>query len=357
MGVRKDQKGLAPAEKSAFVNAVLALKQKPSQLHPGDPNRGRYDDYVEVHLNAMMQMMMGRPSWGHGGPAFFAWHRKLLLEFEKDLQAINPTANLPYWDWTNSNSTTGPPWTGDFMGGNGRASDGQVTDGPFAGWTLRVLDNPGDPTRLTRRFGSDPTARKLPTAKAVKAVRATVPYDSAPWDGTVPMNTSFRNSLELRIHNLVHRWVGGAMVAMASPNDPVFWLHHCNIDRLWDVWQRQHPQAAHYLPVSGAPAGHNLNDAMIFKDPNDPAARAPWPGSTTPASVIDHHALGYSYDTEPAPVVQPFVAALSPGMREIRERLHHFPLETEIRALSKRGTGRQAVGVSPKKKRKSRRRL
>jgi hypothetical protein len=35
--------------------------------------------------------------------------------------------------------------------------------------------------------------------------------------------------------NLVHRWVNGNMVSMASPNDPVFWLHHANIDRLWGV--------------------------------------------------------------------------------------------------------------------------
>jgi len=22
-----------------------------------------------------------------------------------------------------------------------------------------------------------------------------------------------------------------------APNDPLFWLHHANVDRLWDLWQ------------------------------------------------------------------------------------------------------------------------
>ena len=46
-----------------------------------------------------------------------------------------------------------------------------------------------------------------------------------------------------------------------SPNDPVFFLHHCNIDRLWALWQQAHPASA-YQPAAGGPPGHNLNDVM-----------------------------------------------------------------------------------------------
>lgn len=43
----------------------------------------------------------------------------------------------------------------------------------------------------------------------------------------------------------VHVWVGGEMGAPSSAaNDPVFWLHHCNVDRLWDVWQQANPEVA-----------------------------------------------------------------------------------------------------------------
>jgi hypothetical protein len=50
--MRKDQATLTSAEKTAFVNAVLAVKQKASLVHPNDRSFSRYDDFVEVHLNA-----------------------------------------------------------------------------------------------------------------------------------------------------------------------------------------------------------------------------------------------------------------------------------------------------------------
>jgi hypothetical protein len=80
------------------------------------------------------------------------------------------------------------------------------------------------------------------------------------------------------------------MLPATSPNDPVFFLNHCFVDKLWADWQRAHPTEG-YLPVTGAMPGHNLGDAM-----------EPWVGrgeTVTPGSVLDHHALGYAYDHEP----------------------------------------------------------
>ena len=98
--MRKDQATLTAAEKAAFVNAVLALKQEPSVLHPDDRTLSRYDDFVEVHLNAMMVMMNNQPSWAHQGPVFGPWHRVLLRQFELELQKIDSQVEIPYWDWT-----------------------------------------------------------------------------------------------------------------------------------------------------------------------------------------------------------------------------------------------------------------
>ena len=78
----------------------------------------------------------------------------------------------------------------------------------------------------------------------------------------------------------------GSMFWSDVTNDPVFFLHHCNIDRLWADWQHQHPTQG-YLPNTGGPQGHNVNDPML-----------PWKGTSKPASVIDHNSLGYIYDTE-----------------------------------------------------------
>jgi tyrosinase len=268
MGVRKNIRSLTAMEMQRFVSALIQLKAS-----------GTYDTYVAAHMNAMHH--------AHRGPAFLPWHREFLRRLERDLQGIDPSVTIPYWDWTTDNTTTSLPWHVELLGGDGRPSDRQVTDGPFARsgghWPIDV-DAP--PDFLRREMGV--RAASLPSSAEVATVLAVTPYDSAPWD-TSPVN-SFRNQLEgwrgPNIHNRVHVWVGGSMYPMSSPNDPVFFLHHCNIDRLWAQWQATHPTEG-YQPVAGGPSGHNLNDPMD-----------PWGGTTTVAGVLDHRALGYTYDVE-----------------------------------------------------------
>jgi len=58
--------------------------------------------------------------------------------------------------------------------------------------------------------------------------------------------TSFitlQSAIEGAVHAGVHNAVGGDMATAASPSDPLFWLHHANIDRLWVRWQKKHPGA------------------------------------------------------------------------------------------------------------------
>jgi hypothetical protein len=316
MDCRQNQSALTAAQKTAFVNAVLALKQRPSVMHPGA--QSRYDDFVEIHLNAMMQAAMGFVSWGHQAPAFGPWHRVLLLKFEHELQAIDPSVWLPYWDWTVDRLPTSSLWQDTFLGPDGTGASGKVMSGPFAfdagNWTIVVKDSPGDPNYLVRRMGQRADAPNLPTASQKNTAQGTTPYDTSPWaDNSRDPNNSaqwggYRIQLEIVLHNLVHRWAGGSMLLMASPNDPVFWLHHCNIDRLWAEWMRQNPGASPYLQATavGVPPGHGLNDDMIFHESGQPA---PWNDTWKPAMVLNHHAIGVWYDTDP-----PEVSLLTPSV-------------------------------------------
>jgi len=114
----------------------------------------------------------------------------------------------------------------------------------------------------------------------------------------------------------VHVWVGGSMGPMSSPNDPVFFLHHCNVDRLWAQWWSDDPKRP-YLPADGVPnptdpvggqvidlTGHHLHDPMPPWDGRNDPRKGVMP-SITPAQVLNHIALGYKYDTDPP--------SLSPG--------------------------------------------
>lgn len=271
MGMRKNQATLTADEKARFVRAVLELKAN-----------GTYDRYVAWHRDAMASPMMP----AHGGAAFLPWHREFLRRFELDLQRIDSMVNIPYWDWTADRSPNASLWQPDFMGGDGEPGSGRVTTGPFAfstgRWNLVIFSAGEAGPALRRTLGQ---AARLPTASEVNAALARVPYDTPPWMGPTE---GFRPALEVILHNPVHAWVGGSMGRATSPNDPVFFLHHANVDRLWAIWQMQHPGEPFYLPTIGGPQGHNLNDPM-----------SPWGAAVTPASVINHRALGYWYDNEP----------------------------------------------------------
>ena len=45
--------------------------------------------------------------------------------------------------------------------------------------------------------------------------------------------------LEATPHNTVHNTIAGDMATMLSPRDPIFFLHHANIDQIWASWNRQ----------------------------------------------------------------------------------------------------------------------
>jgi tyrosinase len=296
MITRKNQARLSDPEKQKFVKAVLDLKAEKQKID----GPYTYDKYVQWHKDTVDDAT-GRED-AHMGPAFFAWHREFLIRFEKDLQRISrdPNLGLPYWDWTVDNSPTSSIWADTFMGGNGNGDpDWAVTTGPFRRdeWELRVRGTDPDtgeeePAYLRRRFGANNL--KLPTQKDVQDTLSATPFDVEPWNDKSA--SGFRNRAEGYIpeagrphmHNAVHNWVGGSMIPITSPNDPVFFLHHCFMDKLWADWQTLHPNEKRYLPTDGARQGHNLNDSMnVMGDP--------------PAGVLNHHSstLAYRYDTDP----------------------------------------------------------
>jgi tyrosinase len=199
--VRKNQANLTAAEWQAFINAMTALRGIGS-LRP------RYGTFVDVHVRAMT---MGGTSWGvHSMPSmgivgrnFLAWHRRFILRFEQQLQRVNAAVSLPYWDPVGSPQIPAPLNTASFV----------------TNWALIRHWNPA----------------YLPTAADVASVNGRSTF--------VP----FQFALE-RVHGGVHIAVGGDNPATAgqmagtnSPADPLFWLHHANIDRIWAVWQQAHP--------------------------------------------------------------------------------------------------------------------
>ncbi|MEU9480391.1 tyrosinase family protein [Streptomyces sp. NPDC048191] len=264
MAERKNQADLSSAEKRDFVDAILELKQQ-----------GRYDEFVTTHNAFITSDTDDADRTAHRCPSFLPWHRRFLLQFEQALQSINSSVTLPYWDWTADQTPASSLWADDFLGGDGRTEDGQVTSGPFAfadgRWPMNVRVD--GRTFLRRSLGTD--VSDLPSRDEVDTVLAMSTYDAPPWNSG---SESFRNYIEgwqgPNLHNRVHVWVGGQMLSGASPNDPVFWLHHCFIDKLWADWQVKHPSSG-YEPVTAPPGVVGLHDTM-----------KPW-NDVTPQDMLD----------------------------------------------------------------------
>lgn len=312
LDIRKNIYDLSKDELATFRDAVNTLKAD-----------GTYDEFVHRHHEAMMRITLitgetsppVRRNSAHRGPAFLPWHRYYLRDFELALQAAAPGTgiSLPYWDWAAdaeefADPKTAPLWTDDYIGGDGSGPpDFRVTDGPFAGWIIMIeaasgelVPRPGAPG-LIRRLGSDPTGLPvLPNNAEVAKIFTHDEYDAFPWRewqplkvrnmiegwASGPIDPATGNPVGVTTHNLVHTWVGGDMLPRTSPNDPVFFLNHCNVDRLWASWQARFPSAP-YDPPFGGPAGHNGTEQM--RDLGAPGI--------TPESVLDYRALGYEYDT------------------------------------------------------------
>jgi len=286
MGIRKNARFLTATEREDFVRACIMLKA--DIVNPGDPAGQQYskwDQYVAIHQEIQNAFAPGSPSvnFGHGGNgsySFLSWHRYFLYRFELDLQAKVPGVMLPYWDWTDPGSIM----TDTFLGPNGSTSN-EVRSGYFA------ADAPGTGTnttpappwwpagltgwRLHAAFGtlSGPLKRSissvssLPSATDLNQTLGETGY------------SAFQNALESgagltsfqQMHNGMHGWIGGQPGQMSypavSPFDPIFYLHHCNIDRLWAMWQAD-GHASEY-PATGGKPQHNRNDIMY-----------PWIGTT-----------------------------------------------------------------------------
>ncbi|WP_329177199.1 tyrosinase family protein [Streptomyces sp. NBC_01477] len=287
MYTRVNQRNLTSSQRTRFVKAVIELKRS-----------GRYDKYVRLHAEYFAADGESGLRVAHMSPTFFPWHRQFLLVFERELQTIDRGVTVPYWDWTTDNKTTSALWADDFMGGNGRRSDGQVMTGPFAHRTGNWPINYGVTREkyLTRNMGRPDRPIALPTKAELRGALALAAYDTAPWN-SAPATQGFRNKIEGwtvsetkggYLHNRVHQWVGGHMVGAASPNDPVFWLHHSFIDLIWVHWQRQHPKSS-YLPSRPLPANDRQHARVISADELMPPFRV------KPSAVLDHRKF-YTYE-------------------------------------------------------------
>ena len=146
----------------------------------------------------------------HGTRHFFTWHRMYLYYFERVLRAAagDPNLRLPYWDYT-STAQLGFP---------------QILGQP-------QLSGAPNPLYDARR----------------RSQSVQLAANSTNVDGMLQQATfaTFQSNLENGPHGYVHCTVGaGCQIPLmgavpTAGTDAVFWMHHANIDRIWQCWLEQ----------------------------------------------------------------------------------------------------------------------
>jgi tyrosinase len=268
MAVRKSVANMTSAEKTAFAQALRTFKTTTAA------SGRRYNWYIDQHITYFARTS-DNISHAHQSASFLPWHREYLRLLEIDLQSVtgNPNMFIPYWDWTGGAS----PFSADFLG---TITNGSVNAGNFSpNWGWSMYRSSIATNFLQRRVGQNATRPSAANVTAVQNNWAT--YDNAPWNASV--SNSYRNRSEIELHNRVHNYVGGHMGTREAPNDPVFWLHHCFIDKLWWDWQQVRGLNS-YRPVGGTSGVIDVNERML-----------PFAVGRTPASVANIATLGVSY--------------------------------------------------------------
>lgn len=222
----------------------------------------------------------------HGAPGFFTWHRAYMLAFENALTAAGCQISLPYWDWSSGPSTGVPAAcrTATYVNRSGATVPNPLYRGPRPA---------GGQTN--RRADIDTTAFDDLAASA-QAAMATASF------------SSFQSQID-GIHGSVHVRTGGDMSSVPSAAyDPIFYLHHANIDRLWAEWQVAHPGP---LPAT---------EATLALQPFNRPFTTQW---QTGSDVESTTALGYQYRRFclRLPPIRLWEIAVLPFPWEIRDRM------------------------------------
>ncbi|MDB5600011.1 MAG: hypothetical protein JWN71_2055 [Xanthobacteraceae bacterium] len=203
---------------------------------------------------------------------FLPWHRYFVYFFEEVIRGVlnDTTFTLPYWDYLSGNVSdlSIPP-------------EFRVPQSPLFRPNRNPWVNAGQ--RIDQQ---NPGSINLNAFKETTYINGSI--------GFCPI-------LDNNPHGQVHGAVGNSTNMGQVPTaggDPIFWLHHCNIDRLWESWNR--------LPGRINPPWPDRS--FPFADGNGKAISVKTAGANRVAL------LKYQYDKYYQPKVVPKIPVANPNL-------------------------------------------
>ncbi|GKZ31311.1 hypothetical protein AbraIFM66950_011705 [Aspergillus brasiliensis] len=274
--VRREWRSLTLTERKEFTDAIVCLQSLPTNISAEEKEtfqgvQTRYDEFVATHINLTAHI--------HVTADFLAWHRFFIHAFENALRVeCNYTGTLPYWEWgydaeniQDSVLFNGDPYS---MGTNGvdlnltsiywdsvnitipgGTGGGCVYGGPFSNYTVHMgpISAPGEqpvqynleynPRCLSRNLNPEVSQISVSFRNTTKLILS---YDTIDWfQGVMQGDKRFTDPTApytYGVHGGGHLAVGSVLADIdTSPAEPMFWLHHAQIDRVWTIWQGLDP--------------------------------------------------------------------------------------------------------------------
>lgn len=272
---RREIRKMKPAEQIRFCNALKKLMESPD-----GPGTSEYHRIAGYH---------GWPSnyCVHGGSLFPAWHRAYLVELELALQKADVALGgsgdigLPYWDWLDIDNEPFPNIILEQFGGK------------FPEGFFEERDENAKLRKLgwTKRGTSKDIQTRLKSSRLFDQAMSTLQEEQY-WLAASTQNS--RHSIESP-HNSVHVCVGYPMSGVAfAAFDPIFFLHHNNIDRLYESYLKSHPDSKQEFKSASAVHAENgkQNYYMIPLQPFKDKFGNHWLCEGT----FDIESMGYRYD-------------------------------------------------------------
>ena len=301
--VRKNANKLKTGERDRFLLALAKLNSAAA------PAVSAYQTLRNMHVSSAN-------GEEHSGPHFLPWHRSYLLDLERQLQRIDPTVSMHYWRFDEPAPNV---FTRSFMGETRRSPSTAsfVTLDPANPLVAWVTDStPG----ILRSASFNTLTQAAPGVSGFALLNQAQ---------TLALGNAYAafSGMEGSPHGAAHVSFNGWVSSIpTAPKDPLFFMLHANVDRLWALWQwlnkRTNPDDLNtYTPQNRD--GRRLNDTMwpwngVITPPRPNFAPGsglpPSPVTATPGnkptvrSMIDYHAsrvglpmdwVGFSYDDVP----------------------------------------------------------
>ena len=282
--VRKDVSRLTDNELASLREGFRVLRQR-SANNANSP------------LGWLGQANIHRDACAHENWWFLPWHRAYLYYFERILReaANDPSLALPYWNWTEN-----PRLPAGFWGANNPLGDDTREIG---------RDASANPRFVGRRVIRDVIGTRNFLTFAGAASTRSPHFMIAP------------GNLEDGPHNYIHNFVGGDNGNMQDPDraarDPIFWLHHANVDRLWTRWVRKHPGR------TTTNRGWRQEEFSFFNRQGNRVR-------ITTAEVLNTLDLDYRYDTQPTAAIEVRAAVMPAGFGAAEDPLGEPLFRAEV---------------------------